>query len=188
VPAGIWLAPPALCPVTSYWPGGTWGPGHPCVCPGVHVVCAHENEKLCDQFAASTVGPVKVDGHPVETGAALDHTNVPDALAMSTTGHAYPVASTVHAGPLLSSASDIATGCPGAYELWSVPTLAAKLVQTHAGGKGSVVVVVVVGAATAWGAGANVLAFVCTAGVVVVVVEVEGGVVAGEVLTRAAAA
>lgn len=50
--------------------------------------CAHENEKLCDQFAASTVGPVKVDGHPVETGAALDHTNDPDAASMLTSGQA----------------------------------------------------------------------------------------------------
>jgi hypothetical protein len=45
-------------------------------------------EKLCDQFAASTVGPVKVDGHPVDAGPALDHTNAPAALSMLTTGHA----------------------------------------------------------------------------------------------------
>jgi hypothetical protein len=45
-------------------------------------------EKLCDQFAASTVGPVKVDGHPAEVGATLDHTKAPDALSMLTTGQA----------------------------------------------------------------------------------------------------
>ncbi|HUE06374.1 MAG TPA: hypothetical protein VMP41_03025 [Acidimicrobiales bacterium] len=45
-------------------------------------------EKLCDQFAANTVGPVKVDGHPAEVGAALDHTSAPDALSMLTTGQA----------------------------------------------------------------------------------------------------
>ncbi|HXA72850.1 MAG TPA: hypothetical protein VNV83_01270 [Acidimicrobiales bacterium] len=51
-------------------------------------VCAHENEKLCDQFAASTVGPVKVEGHPVATGAALDHTKDPEASSMLTSGQA----------------------------------------------------------------------------------------------------
>jgi hypothetical protein len=54
----------------------------------VQDVWAHDNEKLCDQFAASTVGPVKVEGHPVATGAALDHTNDPDALSMLTIGQA----------------------------------------------------------------------------------------------------
>jgi hypothetical protein len=87
-PAGIWLEPPLLCPVISYWPAGTCGPGHGCVCPGVHESCPQVIEKLCDQFAASTVGPVKVDGHPVDAGAALDHTNAPAALSMLTTGHA----------------------------------------------------------------------------------------------------
>jgi hypothetical protein len=79
----------------------------------VQDVCAHENEKLCDQFAASTVGPVNVEGHPDETGAALDHTKEPDALSMLTSGQAYPVWLTVHAGPVFANTSAIWTGWPG---------------------------------------------------------------------------
>jgi hypothetical protein len=54
----------------------------------VHESCPHVNGKLCVQFAASTVGPVNVEGHPVEVGASFDHTNAPDALWMFTSGQA----------------------------------------------------------------------------------------------------
>jgi hypothetical protein len=49
--------------------------------------CPHGIAKLCVQFAAITVGPVNVVGHPVETGAAFVHTNVPAAFVMFTRGH-----------------------------------------------------------------------------------------------------
>ena len=44
--------------------------------------------KVCDQLAGTTVGPVKVEAHPVEMGAAVDHTKVPEELETSTRGHA----------------------------------------------------------------------------------------------------
>jgi hypothetical protein len=99
---------------------------------------------------------------------------------------------TVHAGPVFPNTSVIWTGCPAAYVLWSVLTLATKSLQTHPGGSGAVVVAVVagVGAGAGGTAGVNVLALVLTAGAVVVVVAGDGCVVdvAGVVLTRATAA
>jgi hypothetical protein len=94
------------------------------------------------------------------------------------------VALTVHAGPALANSSVIWTGAPAAYELWSVVTFDAKLVQTHPGGNGSVVVVVAAGAGAGWGAGVSTLGLVLTPGTVVVVVVVDGtGAVAGDVFT-----
>ena len=82
-----WLEPPLLMPTTSYTPAGTAGPGQ-LPEPGVHVTWVHEYVEVCDQLAGTTVGPVKVDAHPVEIGAAVDHTKVPDELSTSTRGHA----------------------------------------------------------------------------------------------------
>lgn len=91
---------------------------------------------------------------------------------------------------MFPNTSVIWTGCPAAYVLWSVLTLATKSLQTHPGGSGAVVVVVVAAIGAGATAGVNVLALVLTAGVVVVVVAGDGCVVdvAGVVLTRATAA